>query len=140
MNTLLARNNFSSGQIDRDVKGRVDLPIFQNGFEISRNFCHTIKGDVFFRTGTWFLNEIGYAAFHEFKFSQAQSYLLVFRIQYIEFYSYNSDGELVQVLDDDGNPLHVTHPYGTEIFNLRVTQNADVMYIFHCNSEFAEHQ
>ncbi len=140
MNTLLARNNFSSGQIDRDVKGRVDLPIFQNGFEISRNFCHTIKGDVFFRTGTWFLNEIGYAAFHEFKFSQAQSYLLVFRIQHIEFYSYNSDGELVQVLDDDGNPLHVTHPYGTEIFNLRVTQNADVMYIFHCNSEFAEHQ
>ena len=140
MNTLLARNNFSAGQIDKDVKGRVDLPISQNGFEISKNFCHTIKGDVFFRTGTWFLNEIGYAAFHEFKFSQSQSYLLVFRIEYVEFYSYNSDGELVQVLNDSGEPLHVIHPYGTEVFNLRTTQNADVMYIFHCNTEFPEYK
>nr|DAN07830.1 MAG TPA: stabilization protein [Caudoviricetes sp.] len=140
MKTLLYKNNFSAGQIDRDVKGRVDLPIFQNGFEISQNFCHTIKGDIFFRTGTRFLNEIGYAAFHEFKFSQAQSYLLVFRIQYIEFYSYNIDGELVQVLDDEGNSLQVTHPYGTEVFNLRTTQNSDVMYIFHCNSEYPEYQ
>lgn len=140
MNTLLARNNFSAGQIDKDVKGRVDLPISQNGFEISKNFCHTIKGDAFFRTGTWFLNEIGYAAFHEFKFSQSQSYLLVFRIEYIEFYSYNSDGELVQVLNDSGEPLHVIHPYGTEVFNLRTTQNSDVMYIFHCNAEFPEYK
>lgn len=140
MNTLLAKNNFSAGQIDRDVKGRVDLPIYQNGFEISRNFCHTIKGDIFFRTGTWFINEIGYASLHEFKFSQSQSYLLVFRIEYIEFYSYDADGELVQVLDDDGNALHVTHPYGTEIFNLRTTQNADVMYIFHCYAEFPEYK
>lgn len=140
MNTLLARNNFSAGQIDKDVKGRVDLPISQNGFEISKNFCHTIKGDAFFRTGTWFLNEIGYAAFHEFKFSQSQSYLLVFRIEYIEFYSYNSDGELVQVLNDNGEPLHVIHPYGTEVFNLRTTQNSDVMYIFHCNAEFPEYK
>ena len=94
MRTSIPRNNFASGQIDRDVKGRYDLPLFQNGHEISRNFFHTIKGDCYYRSGFEFLDEIGLSALYEFKFNQDQSYLLVFRIEYIEFWSYNNKKEL----------------------------------------------
>ncbi len=140
MKTSLPYNNFSSGQIDRALKGRVDIPLYQHGHEISENFCETIKGDVFYRTGFKFISEIGDAALYEFKFNQEQSYLLVFRIKYIEFWSYNIDGEFVQVLNNDGTPLQVTHPYGTEVKNLCMAQNCDVMYITHLYGNYPEMQ
>lgn len=140
MRTALPKNNSSSGQIDRDVKGRVDLPLYQYGHELSRNFFHTIKGDCFYRSGFEFLDEIGYSALYEFKFNQDQSYLLIFRIQYIEFWSYNTQGELVRVLDDSGNDLTLQHPWGTEVFNLCMTQNCDVMYITHTGGNYPEYQ
>lgn len=140
MKTSFPINIFSSGQVDRELKGRFDLPIYQRGFELSRNFCHTIKGTTFFRPGTQFIDEIGYAALYEFKFNQEQSYLLIFRVQYIEFFSYNAKGEFVRVLDDNGNELTLTHPWGTEIFNLNVSQNCDVMYIQHLKGHYPEYQ
>lgn len=140
MKTSFPLNNFSSGQIDRELKGRFDLPIYQHGHEISKNFCQTIKGTTFFRTGTEYIGEIGFAGMHEFKFNQEQSYLLIFRIEYIEFFSYTKDGEFVRVLDDEGNELTLIHPWGTEIFNLCVSQNCDVMYIQHKNGEYPEYQ
>ncbi|MDY6358442.1 MAG: hypothetical protein SPL73_05725 [Cyanobacteriota bacterium] len=139
-NTSIPKNNFSSGQIDRDIKSRVDLPLFQNGFEISRNFFHTIKGDCYYRTGFEFLEEIGYSALYEFRFSQEQAYLLVFTRSEIKFWSYNANNELVRVLDDKGNPYTLNHPYGNEIFNLNMTQNCDVLYINHNNGKFPEYQ
>lgn len=138
--TSITKNNFSSGQVDRDIKSRFDLPLFQNGFEISRNFFHTIKGDCYYRSGFEFLDEIGYAALYEFKFNQAQSYLLVFRIKYIEFWSYNENNELVRVLDDKGEELTLIHPFGTEVFNLNMTQNCDVLYITHNDGNYPEYQ
>lgn len=138
--TSIPKNNFSSGQIDRDVKGRFDLSLFQNGHEISRNFFHTIKGDCYYRSGFEFLDEIGHAALYEFKFNQEQSYLLVFRTQYIEFWSYNNKNELVRVLNDNGTELTVIHPYGTEVFNLSMTQNCDVLYITHTGGNYPEKQ
>ena len=140
MRTAIPRNNFSSGQIDRDIKSRYDLPLLQNGHEISRNFFHTIKGDCYYRTGFEFLDEIGLGALYEFKFNQEQSYLLVFTIQHIEFWSYNENNELVRVLDDEGEPLKITHPYGTENFNLCMTQNCDVLYITHLDGNYPEYQ
>lgn len=140
LRTSIPKNNFSSGQIDRDVKGRFDLPLFQNGHEISRNFFHTIKGDCYYRTGFEFLDEIGKAALYEFKFNQTQSYLLVFRIEYIEFWSYNANGELVRVLDDKGQEYTLIHPFGTEVFNLNMTQNCDVLFITHNDGNYPEYQ
>lgn len=140
MRTSIPKNNFSSGQIDRDIKGRFDLPLFQNGHEISRNFFHTIKGDCYYRTGFEFLDEIGHSALYEFKFNQTQSYLLVFRVEYIEFWSYNENNELVRVLDDEGQELTLVHPFGTEVFNLNMTQNCDVLYITHNDGNYPEYQ
>lgn len=140
MKTSIPKNNFSSGQIDRDVKGRFDLPLYINGHELSRNFFHTIKGDCYYRTGFEFLDEIGYSALYEFKFSQEQAYLLVFRIQYIEFWSYDANNELVRVLNNNQQPLTLVHPFGTEVFNLNMTQNCDVLYINHNDGAYPEYQ
>ena len=140
INTAIPKNNFSSGQIDRDLKGRFDLPLYQNGFEISRNFFHTIKGDCYYRCGFEFIDEIGNAALYEFKFNNAQSYLLVFTTSNIEFWSYNQSGELVRVIDNNNQALTISHPYGDEIFNLSMTQNCDILYITHKRGEFAEYQ
>lgn len=140
MRTSIPKNNFSSGQIDRDIKSRYDLPLFQNGHEISRNFFHTVKGDVYYRTGFEFLDEIGNSALYEFKFSQEQAYLLIFRIEYIEFWTYNANGELVQVLNNNNEPFTLVHPWGTEVFNLNMTQNCDVLYINHNDGHYAEYQ
>lgn len=140
MRTSIPKNNFSSGQVDRDLKGRVDLPLLQNGHEISRNFFHTVKGDCYYRSGFEYLDEIGKSALYEFRFNTEQSYLLVFRTQYIEFWSYNANNQLVQVLDNNGRELTLVHPYGTEIFNLCMTQNSDVLYINHINGQYPEYK
>lgn len=140
MRTAIPKNNFSSGQIDRELKGRVDLPLYQNGHEISKNFCETIKGTVFYRTGFEFIEEIGDAYLYEFKFNQEQAYLLVFRVQYIEFWSYNTKGEFVRVLDDNGNEYTLPHPYGTQAKNLCLAQNCDVLYITHLYGDYPEYQ
>lgn len=140
MKTSIPKNNFSSGQIDRDLKGRFDLPLYQNGFEISRNFFHTIKGDCYYRTGFEYIDEIRYSALYEFKFNQEQAYLLVFDTAKIKFWSYNQNNELVRVLDKQGGELSISHPYGNEIFNLNMTQNCDVLYIAHNDGKFPEYQ
>lgn len=140
MRTHFLSNNFSSGQVDRSLKGRSDIPIYQHGHEIAENFCQTIKGDSFYRTGFKFIDEIGDSALYEFKFNQEQSYLLVFKIEYIEFWTYNENGEFVRVLDDNGNELTLTHPWGTEVYNLCVSQNCDVMYIQHLEGNYPEYQ
>ena len=140
MRTSIPKNNYSSGQIDRDIKGRFDLSLFQNGHEISKNFFHTIKGDCFYRTGFEFLQEISRAALYEFKFNKEQSYLLIFGKQYIEFWSYNVNNELVRVLTDDGQDLKIEHPYGDDVFNLSTTQNSDVLYICHTSGKYPEYQ
>lgn len=140
MKTSLPLNNFSSGQIDRELKGRVDIALYQHGHEISENFCESIKGTAFYRTGMRFIDEIGDAALYEFKFNQEQSYLLVFQTEYIEFWSYNVNGEFVRVLDDEGNELNLQHPWGKEAINLCVSQNCDVMYIQHLEGKYPEYQ
>jgi len=140
MRTSIPVNNFISGQIDRDLKGRFDLPLQQNGLELMKNFYSTLKGTVKYRTGFRFVDEIGYAAMYEFKFNEAQCYLLIMNITHIEFWSYLEDGTFVQVLDGSNNPLKVTHPWGTEIFNLDYAQNGDVMYFTHNKGSYPEHK
>lgn len=138
MRTAIPFNNYASGQIDRDVKGRFDIPLTLNGAEVSRNFLHTLKGNILYRPGFQFIDDIGYSALYNFEFNTEQSYLLAFTTEVIKFYSYNENNEFVRVIDDNGDDLEVPHPYGDEIFNLHTTQNSDVLYINHIGRQFAE--
>lgn len=139
MRTSLPLNNFVSGQIDRDLKGRFDIPLTLNGHEISRNFLHTLKGNVMYRSGFKFVDEINKSALYPFEFNAEQSYLLVFDTEKIQFYSYDTDGNFSKVIKDDVD-VSVAHPYGDEIYNLHITQNCDVLYITHVYKKFPEYQ
>lgn len=141
MRTSIPFNNFSSGQIDRKLKARYDIGIYQTGHEISRNFCQTMRGNTFYRTGFEYIDEINEkSALYEFKFNQEQSYLLIFNDDYIYFWTYDVDGNFVKVLDDEGEVYKLAHPFGNEVANLCLAQNCDVLYITHLNGQIAEHQ
>lgn len=129
MRTNIPVNNFASGQIDRDLKGRFELPLQQNGCEIMKNFYPTIKGCAVFRPGFEFVDKISNSALYEFKFNKEQSYLLVIDASYINFYSYKINSEFVRVLDNNSQPLKITHPWGNDIFDLHFAQNNDVVNI-----------
>lgn len=130
MKTGIPLNNFAFGQLDIDLKGRNDLPVYITGGEIVENFYCTTQGNLLFRQGFEFLEDNGNNAVYEFVFNQEQSYLLVFDETNIEFWSYSADGELVKV-QSGGADLQVAHPYGNDRFDLKMAQKGDVLYIVH---------
>jgi len=134
MRTSIPLNNFASGQIDSDLKGRFDLPLYQSGGEIVQNFFATLQGNLLYRNGTELLDTVGSSAIYEFEFNEEQSYLLVFKETVIQFWSYTADGVLAQVLSGS-TPLEVAHTYGDDRFDLdqRMAQKGDVLYIVHPN-------
>lgn len=131
MKTNLPFNNFVYGQVDRAVKARFDLPLYQGGAEIMQNFFCTMQGNAVYRNGFEYIENTGKAKLIEFKFNVNQSYLLVLTFDKIKFYTYNSDSVLVQVLNDSNEPLEVSHSWGDNRFTLRYDQCGDVMYFTH---------
>lgn len=116
-------NNFVRGQLDHDLNGRFDLGIYSNGFEYSRNFYVNYKGNLKNFSGKEYIAETGECFLKEFRFNKDQTYLMLFKDNSIDFYSY----------DPQGNFGYVT-TLQTELSleNARISkfaQNADVMYI-----------
>jgi hypothetical protein len=61
-----------------------------------------------------------------FEFSTTQAYILEFGDQYIRFYRNNGQ------IESGGSPYEVASPYlAADLFQLRFTQSADVLYICH---------
>ncbi len=124
-------NNFSRGQIDHNLQGRIDLPIYQSGSERFKNFFSNFQGNALFRSGfEWLL-----AGFDchliEFRFNFEQSYLLVLFKDKMRFLSFDVSGNFGWVMDG-ANPLEVATPYTlAESKEVQVAQNADVMYFVH---------
>lgn len=131
MKTNLPFNNFIFGQVDRSVKSRFDLPLYQGGVEIMQNFFCTIQGNAIYRNGFEYIEKTGKVKLIEFKFNVNQSYLLVLTEDKIKFYSYDTNNNLVQVLDDEQKPLEVSHEWGENRFTLKYDQCGDVMYFTH---------
>lgn len=121
-------NNFIRGQIDHDMNGRFDLPIYQNGFEYSRNFYVNYKGNLKNRTGLEYVATATDCVLKEFRFNKDQTYLMLIRNNYIDFYTYDSYGDFGYV---------TTLQTELSLANARkakFAQNADVMYVTHENS------
>lgn len=131
MRVVTSYNNFSRGKIDHDALGRFDLPIYTSGSDIFRNFESNYKGNAMFRLG--FERMLGFedCAFVEFKFSNAQNYIIVMYNTKMRFLSYDSGGNFGWVLDGSLNILEVTTPYtlaeSKYIAEGKPAQNADVM-------------
>jgi hypothetical protein len=128
-------NNFSRGKADHDLNGRFDLPIYNTGADVFKNFFSNFKGNAIFRPGFEIAEEWQDCALMEFRFNNAQSYIVAMINAKMRFLSYDANNVLGWVESAPSTILEVTTPYtlahSKEIALKNNPQNADVMYIFH---------
>lgn len=100
--TTLYFNNFTRGCLDEDLSGRFDLPVFNNGFPLIKNFISNYKGNLKYRTGFEYVAQTkdnSVARLMQFKFNTEQAYLMVLTPNIATFYTYDSNGEFGGVND-----------------------------------------
>lgn len=124
-------HGFSAGELSPNMHARIDLEKYALGAELIRNFYVDFRGGVSNRPGTKFIieaddNTEGFVRVLPFVFSQTEAYLLVFTPLQVKVYFL---GTLVATI--------VTPWDGTQIWDLKFTQSADVMTIDH--PEFNPH-
>jgi hypothetical protein len=136
--TQLVVNNFTRGQLDHDLNGRFDLPFYENGFEICRNFLSNYKGNVKYRTGLEFISSTqsnSEAVIMEFKFNIDQSYLLEFTENKLRFYTYDAEGNFGYVVEN-GKIIEIeTNITLKQAKTMQFAQNSDIMYIVGVNMQ-----
>ena len=132
---VTAYGNFAKGQIDHDMNGRYELPVYNTGMDIFSNFISNYKGNAIFSSG--FISEVAFqdCAFIEFKFGITQNYLCCFIASTIQFLAFDTNGNFGWVLSG-GSPLQVASPYtlaDAKYIALRqsYSQNSDTMYLAH---------
>ena len=135
--TVTAYGNFTKGQIDHDMMGRFELPIYNTGMDDFTNFISNYKGNAIFSSG--FLSRIAFqdCAFIEFKFGITQNYLCLLTNLEMRFLAFDTNGNFGYVLNL-GVPIVTVTPYSladskTISQKGSYAQNADVMYICHRN-------
>lgn len=128
----LVINNFTRGQLDHDLNGRFDLPLYFNGYEICKNFISNYKGNIKYRTGFEYIGETLNNAdncLYVFRFNSDQSYLLEFGEKIIRFYSYDKSGKFGYVMKDDKELTLTTNITLAQARKLRFAQHNDVLYL-----------
>lgn len=128
----LVINNFTRGQLDHDLNGRFDLPLYFNGFEICKNFISNYKGNIKYRTGFEFKNKALNNTDNvlvEFRFNSNQSYLLEFGEKIIRFYSYDTSGKFGYVMKDNKELTLTTDITLAQARKLKFAQHNDVLYL-----------
>lgn len=139
-NVVTTFNNFARGQIDADLNGRFDLPIYTSGAEAFQNFESVFEGNAVFRNGFENLLAFEDCAFIEFKFSQNQNYVLVLYNTKMRFLSYDGSGAFGWVLDGALNILEIDTPWSlaeskTIALEQSYSQNFDGMILCHDDHE-----
>lgn len=128
-------NNFARGRLDHDMSGRWDLPIYSTGSDIFRNCISDFKGSARYRTALEKILLYEDAAFIEFKFNNAQDYLVVITATVIRFLSYDSNGDIGWVESAPGTILELASPYtlaqAKVVAKHGYAQSGDVMTLCH---------
>lgn len=129
MDTIQAA--FNAGELSPRMLGRVDNKFYYNGLQSCLNFIPFIQGGLTKRTGTVFVSEVktsaNFTRLIPFQFSTTQNYILEFGNLYFRVYRNRS-----QVVS--GPPVEFVTPWTTaDLRDLKFTQSADVLYIFHPN-------
>lgn len=125
-----AQTNFNGGEISPLLYGRPDVDRYQTGLSICENFIPLLQGPLERRPGTHYMVSTKVGATEAsrligFEFSADQSYGLEFGDLYIRFLK-----DRAQIVS--GTPVEVVTPYlEADLFDLKTTQSADVMYIAH---------
>lgn len=112
--------SFAAGEISPDVASRIDLDKYQSALLQAENVFIRPYGSAYRRPGTEHMADIagGNVRLKEFAVDADESYLLVFRENYIYVYK------------DDVLKATISSPFtGNELHKLRFAQSADVMFI-----------
>ena len=138
------QTNFTAGELSPRLNGRVDLAKYFNGCSSVENMIVQKHGPVSRRGGFYFSSEVKSSSVKTrilpFEFSVTQAYILEFGDQYVRFYkNYGriNGGPFSEEFSTEfnlGSAYEVATPYlEAELFQLVITQSADVLYIAHAN-------
>lgn len=125
------QSSFNGGEFSPLLHGRVDNERYGTGLEVCTNFIPTIQGGLTRRTGTYYVAEVKTSSARtrlvSFQFSVTQAYIIEFGNTYVRFYKDNG-----QIESSPGVAYEISTPYLTaDLFELKFTQSADVLYIAH---------
>lgn len=124
------QTNFGGGEFSPTMGGRVELDRYKQALAVCENHLPSIQGALIKRSGSMYVasTKTGSkkARLVRFEFSVTQAYMLEFGDQYIRFYRDN--GQILSL----GIPYEIATPYlEADLFQLKITQSADVLYIVH---------
>ena len=124
------QTNFSSGEIDPDMRVRVDAGAYQNGAKTLTNVRILNTGGIERRPGTWHMADLGAATrIERFQFDDDEIYIFAFQNTVLKVY--DTAGTLLQTI---GSAAWTT----AQLFQLTFASLGDVMYVFH--PEFRPHK
>lgn len=129
-NVAYLQSTFLGGEFSPLLYGRVQTDRYKEALKTCLNYIPTIQGPLVRRPGTYFVAKTKTAAeasrLVSFEFSTTQAYVLEFGDQYIRFYRNNGQ------ITSGGSPYEISTPFlEADLFRLKFTQSADVLYITH---------
>lgn len=125
------QTSFGAGEFSPLLKGQVDLDRYRQALEICLNYIPSLQGGLVRRSGTEFISSVktgtaGAVRLIPFEFSTTQAYILEFGHQYIRFY--RNYGQILSGM----SAYEISTPYDiADLFDIRLTQSADVVYLVH---------
>jgi hypothetical protein len=127
----LTQPSFTGGELAPALYARTDLQRYANSLQTCRNFIVSSYGGVYNRPGTTYITDTkgdGACRLIPFSFNTEQNYVLELGANYARFYA---NGAPVM---SGGSPVEIATPWGAgDIWSVRYTQSADVMYLTHPN-------
>lgn len=124
------QTSFGAGEFSPLLHGQVELDRYRQALDTCLNYIPSLQGGLVRRSGTYFVastkTSSEKARLVPFEFSTTQAYILEFGDLYIRFY--RDYGQITS-----GGPAYeiATTYTEAELFQLRFTQSADVLYIAH---------
>jgi hypothetical protein len=126
------QTNFTTGELDPLLKGRIDIDQYYNGLDKARNVLIQPQGGVTRRPGLEFINTIPAGSpangckLVPFEFSTTQSYMLLFVDDKMFVYK---DKALVTNINGSGNNFLQTGIASARLANLDFAQSADTLIL-----------
>jgi len=125
------QSNFSSGELDPKLLGRIDLSVYYNALKRARNVTPQVQGGVSWRNGSEFIDTIEFPSVRlfSFSFSTEDNYLLVFGAFRMFIYK---DGDDLQTNINGLGLDYLQLPYTEDqISELDIIQSLDTIIITH---------
>ena len=135
MGQKISQYSFTGGELSPSLYGRIDVAKYANSVKTLKNGFVRAEGGVYNRAGLEFVAEVkdsGVSRLIPFAFNTEQTYIIEVGEEYFRFIK---DGG--QIIDPDTEEIIEleTSYAAADLFNLKYTQNADVLTI--CNPSYA---